>query len=405
MSSAAALLAFEYPRPRQPSLPSTGSVEKSSAATVASEESATAVTAAAPDAENAQMGHTVIEKDCSCDGVEWRVYRAWIDAAVGLPCRAFLIAFLFLKQLGLVGQDLCMQYWTNAYNMLAAGGPRVGVTWFIFVYVLIGALTLVAIGARLVVQFRGSIRFLDVTQLGRIINRLSRDMKAIDRELTRDLVDGLINGYQLASILVLIVIAVPAFLVFLVPIGLAYLSLSNLTRFLTELYKRIDVNHRAFFFLWVSNRWLTVRTDLLGAFIVLSTGFVLVLSRSWMDPALMGTILSYALNAVDCAIVDHWLHHIEQKPLGGLAAAQIPPSWPAHGAVEVRDLRAQYSATTGFLLHDINFKVPPRSRLACCGRTGASKVNLATAIFRLVQWASGEILIDGVNVGDVDLFD
>ncbi|KAI9189695.1 Transporter of the ATP-binding cassette (ABC) [Blastocladiella emersonii ATCC 22665] len=476
-NSAATLPVPEYRRARQLSLQSTGSVEESSTAMVPSEKSAAAV--AALDAENAQKGRMVIEEDRCRGSVEWRVYRAWIDAAGGLLYWAFLLAFLFLQQLGVVGQDLFLRYWTNAYNTQAAGSPRVDVTWYISVYVLIGALTLVAIGTRLVVQFRGSmrasrylhdelfrnllyakIRFFDVTPLGRIINRLSRDMQTIDRDLARDMVDGLINGYQLASILVMIVIAAPAFLVFLVPIGLAYFSLSNLflatsrelkridsltrspifslfsetltgtsvirayrheTRFLAELYKRIDVNHRAFFFLWVSNRWLTVRTDLLGAFIVLSTGIVLMLSRSWMDPALMGIILSYALNVVDCAMwlvrvqalvemdansverVDHWLHHIEQEPMGGLAAAQLPPNWPAHGAVEVRDLTVQYSATAGPVLHGITFKVPPRSRLACCGRTGAGKSSFATAIFRLVEWASGEILIDGVNVGDVDL--
>ncbi|KAI9189346.1 Transporter of the ATP-binding cassette (ABC) [Blastocladiella emersonii ATCC 22665] len=131
----------------------------------------------------------------------------------------------------------------------------------------------------------------------------------IDRGITRDMVDGLINGYQLASILVMIGTAAPAFLMFLELIGLAYSSLPNLflassrelnridslarrladtsvirayryeTRFLAELYKQIGLNHRAFFFLWINNRWLTVRTDLLSAFIVLSKGMVLKLSR------------------------------------------------------------------------------------------------------------------------------
>jgi ABC-type multidrug transport system fused ATPase/permease subunit len=76
-------------------------------------------------------------------------------------------------------------------------------------------------------------------------------------------------------------------------------------RFLEENYQRVDTNHRAFFYLWVSNRWLSVRVDFVGALVTFSTSFAIILfSRIGihLDAGISGISLSYALAFTDALL-------------------------------------------------------------------------------------------------------
>ncbi len=71
---------------------------------------------------------------------------------------------------------------------------------------------------------------------------------------------------------------------------------------------------------------------------------------------------------------------------------------PIRGAIEFRNVTFGYNGST--VLEDVSFKVEPGHTVAIVGQTGAGKSTLSKLINRTYDIASGEILVDGVNVRD-----
>lgn len=173
------------------------------------------------------------------------------------------------------------------------------------------------------------VRFYDSTPNGRIMNRLSKDMETIDQDVPSALMFWVLEMFGTASVIVAIAIAFPAFLIGGVLISLAYGFLgwlyistsrelkrieavtrspvyslvgeslmgvtsiraySDASRFTSQLFNLIDDTNRPFFCLWLTNRWLSIRSDLGGAAFALLTGFFIV-----GTPSVSASLAGFAL--------------------------------------------------------------------------------------------------------------
>ena len=71
------------------------------------------------------------------------------------------------------------------------------------------------------------------------------------------------------------------------------------------------------------------------------------------------------------------------------------------GMVEFKNVSFRYPGATEDVLKNVSFKAPPGETTAVIGPTGAGKTTLVNLILRFYDVASGEVLVDGVDVRKV----
>lgn len=304
-------------------------------------------------------------------------------------------------------------------------------------------------------------KFFDVTPLGQIMNRFSKDLEAVDQEVAPIAIGVMACLLGITVTVVLIAYITPAFLIPGVFITAAYVflgqfylhssrdlkrlesversplfqqfgeTLSGVTtiraygderRFIRDNLARINKQLRPFIYLWAANRWLAFRTDLLGDFVAFFAGVFVIISLGQVDPGSAGISLSYAIGFADNIL---WLVRlyamneqnmnsverikeyldVEQEAEAIVEKNRPDKNWPAQGSVEFINYSTRYRKELDPVLRNLTFKIEAREKIGIVGRTGAGKSSLTLAIFRALEADEGKILIDGVDIGQVGLRD
>uniref|UniRef100_A0A8C5R7M4 ATP-binding cassette sub-family C member 9 n=1 Tax=Leptobrachium leishanense TaxID=445787 RepID=A0A8C5R7M4_9ANUR len=302
------------------------------------------------------------------------------------------------------------------------------------------------------------LRFFDTTPLGLILNRFSADTNIIDQHIPPT-VESLTRSTLLClSAIGVISCAAPPFVVALVPLSVAFYFIQKYfrvaskdlqelddntqlpllchfsetaeglttirafkheTRFRQRMLELTDTNNLAFLFLSAANRWLEVRTDYLGACIVLTAA---VTSITWGLPAgIAGLSLTYALTVTnylnwvvrslaDLEVqigavkkVNSFLTIDSECYEGTLDAQQVPEDWPKDGEIKISDLCVRYENNFKPVLKHVKAYIKPGQKVGICGRTGSGKSSLSLAFFRMVDIFDGKIVIDGIDISKLPL--
>ncbi|XP_062839294.1 ATP-binding cassette sub-family C member 9 isoform X6 [Anolis carolinensis] len=304
----------------------------------------------------------------------------------------------------------------------------------------------------------GPIRFFDTTPLGLILNRFSADTNIIDQHIPPTLESLSRSTLLCLSAIGMISYATPLFMAALVPLGIAFYFIQKyfrvaskdlqelddstqlpllchfsetaegLTtirafrdepRFKQRMLELTDTNNIAYLFLSAANRWLEVRTDYLGAIIVLTAA---VASISQTDTAgLVGLGLLYALtitnylnwvvrNLADLEVqmgavkkVNSFLNMESENYDGTMDISQVPKDWPQEGEIKIENLCVRYENNLKPVLKHVKAYIKPGQKVGICGRTGSGKSSLSLAFFRMVDIFDGRIVIDGIDISKLPL--
>ena len=150
-----------------------------------------------------------------------------------------------------------------------------------------------------------------------------------------------------------------------------------------KMFARIDTYAQRSFYMWLFNRWVSIRMALVGVVFTLVVGMLIVAIPA-VDASMGGFALSFMLNytgnvfwslrryanvELDMNSTERIVEYtnIETEDQGGNDA---PAAWPTEGRIEVQDLHVSYAPELPSVLKGINFTVKARERVGVVGRTG-----------------------------------
>ena len=306
----------------------------------------------------------------------------------------------------------------------------------------------------------GKVKFFDLTPRGRILNRVSSDMYAIDDSLPFVLNIFLACLIALVGILIVTCYSLPWFTLFLIPLTIVYFKIQSYYRWTSRELKRLTsvslspvythfnetlnglvtirsfrevrkfmkknelylLNYiRASYVGMATSQWLNFRLQMIGVLIITIvsfTGVVHQLYSSNLNASLIGLALSYILSVTgllnglintltetekEMVSVErtNQFQNIESENWYGTRKVDV--NWPVKPIIEFNHVCLNYQPEAPNALDNLSFYINAGEKIGIVGRTGSGKSSLFMALFRAFELNSGRILIDNVNISQLDL--
>ncbi|KNE67534.1 hypothetical protein AMAG_11989 [Allomyces macrogynus ATCC 38327] len=351
-------------------------------------------------------------------------------------------------------------YWLGGYaGIIVASTIAAAVTFYLILAVVATRVAKLTMTKLLDAILRAPMSWWDVTPSGRVLNRLTGDQRTVDRQIPAFSFQILAFGFRVLGTLITIALAMPWFMVALIPIAGAFLlvqsvylsssrelerismvqaspvyqhiteSLAGLatirafaheTQFELSVESKVDLAAGCTYTLNSTRWWLSVQLQLLGAAMVGVIGMLAAVTPV-SGTAIFGTALTYALQVTGIlaslierlAMLENALVSMErvQEYMDAPAEARedtpfaLDATWPAEGAVEFRDYSTRYRDGFDPVLKHINLRISAGERVGICGRTGSGKSSLMLSLFRIIEATGGSIVIDGIDLATVGLQD
>ncbi|XP_033169240.1 multidrug resistance-associated protein 1 isoform X19 [Drosophila mauritiana] len=407
-------------------------------------------------------------------GVEFAVYKHYIKS-VGIFLSVATLVLNFVFQAFQIGSNLWLTQWANDQNVANDTGLRdmyLGVYGaFGFGQVVTGYLSTLILSLGCVYSARymhnvllhGTLRWpmemFDITPLGRIVNRFSKDVDTIDNTLPLNLRVVILQLFAVLATIVVISLSTPIFLAVIVPIAFLYyfaqrfyvatsrqlMRLESVSRspiyshfsetvtgastiraynvgdrFIEESDAKVDKNQVCKYPSVIANRWLAIRLEMVGNLIILFASLFAVLGGQ-TNPGLVGLSVSYALqvtqtlnwlvrmssdietNIVSVERIKEYGETKQEAPWELEQDKNKPKNWPQEGHVEFQNFQVRYREGLDLVLRGVSFNIKGGEKVGIVGRTGAGKSSLTLALFRIIEAAGGRISIDGVDIASMGL--
>lgn len=313
---------------------------------------------------------------------------------------------------------------------------------------------------------RAPMVFFHTNPTGRIINRFSKDVGDIDRNvagfvnmflsqvwqlLSTFILIGVVSTISLWGIMPLLILFYAAYLYYqstsrevkrldsitrspvYAQFGEALNGLSTIRaykaydRMATISGKAMDNNIRFTLVNISSNRWLTIRLETLGGVMIWLTATFAVMQNGRVEnqvafASTMGLLLSYSLNITSllsnvlrqASRAENSLNAVERvgtyidlpsEAPEIIESNRPPPGWPSSGLIKFEDVVLRYRPGLPAVLRGLSFVICPMQKIGIVGRTGAGKSSMLNALFRIVELERGRILVDDCDISKFGLAD
>ena len=393
---------------------------------------------------------TVTEEDREKGVVSMKTFLSYFGASVkGVRSSgggAILVAIILLFAIGQVFRvfsDLWIGMWAKNYRHRNTSFYFTGYALIVFITIVLAVLRSVyfiykCLNAskslhddllRKVLAAPVNLYF-DVTPVGRILNRFSKDLDSIDSNLPDFFLNFLTNGWHVLAVLAMCLASTPYFVIILLPLGILFAYIQDSFRkssrelkrmeaiarspvytlfgelliglstvrafrresvFLSKFHKICDNQNRFFFSFWTAARWLALRLDIISALVVTGVALIAVLMTkygSYVNGYLLGVSLVFSLQLAGLlqwtvrTVIDteNNMTSVERllafNDIANEASGQeindpeFAESWPSEGAIEMKNVGLAYRPGLPQVLKGVTVSIPGGSKVGVCGRTG-----------------------------------
>ena len=420
------------------------------------------------DLEARKKGKLTDKEERAVGHVKRNVYMSYIKA-----WGPFFIAPIFLilstileKGLG-VGQNWWLAKWTNASHDAEIAEDHLNTGYYLGIYYSFGAASVVCSFVSTLILLYSNIHasrklyselilkvvrlpmsFFDSQPAGRLLNRFTSDTESMDSQVGAVLSMALSCVVSVVCSLIIVTAVTKVAVLAIAVLAIVYFRIQRRYLATTREIKRLDAlglspiyshfneslqglqtirafrseepfmkineelvdqSNRAKWPLYSINRWLSVRLDIMSAFIVLITALVvtailktnagyagLALTSALNLTGLMNwlirqtTQLEVSMNSIER--ITEYKKYDEEK--AAIMEDQRPPSdWPQGGAITVQNLWVRYRDDTDPILKDLSFIAHPHEKIGVCGRTGKILFD-RLPLLRMLLFRVGQIHTD-----------
>ncbi|CDW52939.1 ABC membrane and ABC tran domain containing prote in [Trichuris trichiura] len=430
---------------------------------------------------NTKRKRLIEEETAETGRVKTHVYKLYVQSIGFLS--SFVVFILYMVSGGLsVGSSIWLAEWSEdsvcsmrnrtdcvqtdtRIGVYAALG--IGQALFVFVAALLMMLCMVTSSANLHERLlhnllRVPMSFYETTPLGRVLNRIGKDIDVVDNTLPAAVRTWMNCLVQIAATLVIIAMNMKAFAAAIIPLGIFYYAVQRFyvsssrqlkrmesvsrspiyslfqeviqgaisirayraqKHFRDMFDKHVDANQMTYYPMIVSNRWLAVRLESIGNLLVFFAAIFAVYNREEgiLSAGMVGLAVTYALSITQTL---NWVVRMTSDLETNIVSVERiveymnvpteadwtteyrpPPNWPSVGRVEFDRYAMRYRPGLDLVLKGISFVAHGGEKVGIVGRTGAGKSSITLALFRIVEPVEGSVVIDNVDISLIGLHD
>jgi ABC-type multidrug transport system fused ATPase/permease subunit len=299
--------------------------------------------------------------------VRFSVYQAYFNAAGGFPYFLLFISTFIVVDGIRIWKDWWLKVWSDSSleislrnclfcvtsnSTTSAKILEVDAWYYVSIYALIGLITVIYANLREGIYVFGSflasrnlhsrmvrsilyspVRFFEITPIGRILNRFSKDIASIDNSVLFAIMAFVFQVFLAAMIISIIASVSVLFLICIPFVAIVYIFISQIylmtsrelkriestqrspiyahfsetlngistirafnaqMRFIFKNRQNINSNHKPYHFMWVANRWLCIRSEIMAVFVVLVAGLAIIYNK--LSPGLAAFVLVYSFD-------------------------------------------------------------------------------------------------------------
>ena len=419
-----------------------------------------------------KSGKLVMAEDRDTGSVTWKIY--W-----GLLKEFGIFSAVTVSVLLVLGQAIFIygDYWLARWASSDAEEQKES-KWIWIYAIFVGALIIISVWrAQVFFHFslvastslhekslsrvlHAPLSFYHTNPTGRILNRFSRDLGAVDEQLPKVAFDALQAFMMVSGALVLLIVVIPYILPVFVPLIIMFLWINQrylvtsreLKRFEAVTRSPVYANFNAiitglptirayrvanffrkqflhlltincsWWFSWITcARWIGFRLDFIVAMLLTAAPFIMVGIHEKLGADLVGLALTQSLylsgllqwatrqaaevenNMTSTERLFSYCRLPQEPPTTKRGGAPAPLGWPMEGKIRYKNVNAIYRAGLPNVLRDLLFQIDGGESCGVVGRTGSGKSSLLLSLFRLIPITGGQIFIDDTDISQLAL--
>ncbi|WPU63138.1 ABC transporter transmembrane domain-containing protein [Peredibacter starrii] len=432
----------------------------------------------APQKSESSSNHQVVEvEDQERGEVSLKLYWSYIRAMAGFSKKNLpkTIGLLLLSSLSAMMLPILQNSWLSKWTQSLSSNSDMNV-YYLGVYALIGLFTISVCafqhfywskkaihaakslhGKALDGVLGAHVRYFDANPSGRILNRFSRDLDAVEKDLSWSLEEAFMAFLNSIGAVFVLLTAIPLMITVVLPVIAVYFFLQKNYRvcmreakrlmsvarsprissikemlngapvircygaeefFQARFTRALSDYQRGFYGVVLINRWFSIRIPLVSSMLSLAaaTGIIFLGKSGNISEGLAGMTLIYAFRFWDSL---NWtvrafgeaeaqmtsverldsLSEIKKEDVNAGELVDIE----LKGDITFNNVFASYAPHLPNVLKGSSFEVPAGAKVGVVGRTGAGKSTLFGILHRFIEVNDGEVVIGGEDIKNVPL--